>query len=440
MVSSPSSTSLIPFFKFNGSQTRARRLFVAGLSAVLAGLLAVMIFEIVEHTRHRSRSTSNVFALDPGFNISAVAALAQTLPARSWEFGTATQALLELYNPEYSVFGSQPFPVPSLHPSAIPALAYAQAHITIGTGSNSLANGSGAVGDPASLGVGAVMLSKTNSTFVAACQDEIDFLVSGAPRYINGAISQRVNSAELWADFIYMAPPYLAYFGAATNNASLMETAYTQCGLYREVLLLGSNSSTPSALNSSTTDGRWRHIIGPPSPDIGLWSTGNGWAAAGMARVLATIMKAPAAQNATWKADAVANLTGWIKEIVDGARSSPVDGNLLRNYLDNTTADGMGFGEISGSSLLASVAYRMVVLAPDAFSPVSTYVAWADSIRAELGKDGHVTSNGTVTPAVNPLGWWESTPWTSGSPEGQNFVVLMYAAWRDCVSAGVCET
>ncbi|KAJ7123387.1 hypothetical protein C8R44DRAFT_783748 [Mycena epipterygia] len=93
--------------------------------------------------------------------------------------------------------------------------------------------------------------------------------------------------------------------------------------------------------------------------------------------------------------------------------------------------------------MLAAVAYRMAVMAPAAF-PASTYVAWADTIRVVLGGvdaagNPHVTSGGIVTPAVNPLGWSDTAPWTAGSPEGNNFVVLMYAAWRDCIFAGVCR-
>jgi rhamnogalacturonyl hydrolase YesR len=214
-----------------------------------------------------------------------------------------------------------------------------------------------------------------------------------------------------------MAPPFIAYFAADSNNASLLETAYLQCGLYREVLLFGSNASTFSTPRTSVTNGLWHHIVGPQSHEPGLWSSSNGWAAAGMSRVLATVMKAPVAAGTSWQAAAITDLTSWIKEIVDGARGSPIDGGLLRNYLNDTTT-GHGFGEISGSSLIAAVAYRMVVLAPDAF-PAKTYVPWADSIRTVLGSDDasanpHITSNGTATPAVNPLAWLDTTPWTAG--------------------------
>ncbi|KAJ7191166.1 hypothetical protein B0H12DRAFT_1332213 [Mycena haematopus] len=388
-------------------------------------------------------ATTSFTPFDPGFNISAVAAVAKALPSHSWEFGTATEALLELQNPLLSIFGPAPFPVRTLDPSTVPGLAYAQAKIVIGTGANGLSDGDGAVGDPASLGVGAVMLGKTNSTFADAAASEIEYITGEAPRWVNGAISQRTDVAELWADWMSMAPPFIAYFAADSHNASLLETAYIQCGLYRQVVLLDSNSATFDPVGSSSTNGSWHHIVGPQSADPGLWSTGNGWAAMGMARVLATVLKAPVAWGTSWRADAIRDLTAWIKEIVDGARSWSTDEGLLRNYLDDTSGDGHGFGEISGSSMLAAVAYRMVVHAPEAFDP-EIYIPWADSIRTVLGEDDsdgnpHVTSSGIVTPAVNPLGWGDTAPWTAGSPEGNNFVVLLYAAWRDCIFAGLCK-
>ncbi|KAJ7233097.1 family 88 glycosyl hydrolase [Mycena rebaudengoi] len=358
----------------------------------------------------------------PGFDMEKVASLAESLPEQSWEFGTAAEALLELYNPELSVFG-KPFPVAKTSPDSIKALSYAREKITIGN--TGLSDGNGATGDPASLGVSAVMLGKSDKKYSDAATVQLAYLLDSGkvPRYENGAISHRVEAPELWADFMYMAPPFLAFYAADSDNATLLEETYKQCGLYRDVL-------------QSKDKGMWQHIIGPQggATDRGHWSTGNGWAAAGMARVLATIMHAPVAKPAAWRDSAVNDLSAWIKEILDTAREAPADGGLLRNYLDDTSP-AHGFGEIAGSSLLASVAYRMAVLQPAAFG--AEYVKWADGVRGVLA-DGHVV-NGVATPAVNPHDWHDTKPDTNGSPEGQGMVVLMYAAWRDCVNAGTCQ-
>ena len=171
-----------------------------------------------------------------------------------------------------------------------------------------------------------------------------------------------------------MAPPFIAYYGAATNDEPLLRKAAEQCVLYRQILQ--ANTTAPYK-------GVWEHIIGANSQDRGLWSTGNAWAAAGATRVLATIMKAPIAYSCSWRSEVIEKLTEVIKEIIDGAMNSPPDDGLLRNYL-NDTVTAHGYGEISGSSLLASVVYRMAVLQPDCFT--WKYIEWADGIRTTFDK------------------------------------------------------
>ncbi|CAA7268314.1 unnamed protein product [Cyclocybe aegerita] len=375
----------------------------------------------------------NAFPFSPGFDIKKVAAQAVALPTHSWEYGTTTQALLELYNPELSVFGQSPFPVPSVDVNDIRALGYVAKSVRFGNGYAALDRGNGAAGDPASMGVGALMVGKTNATFAKAADDTIKGLLEDVPRYWNGAISHRANTAELWADFMYMVPPYLAYYAADKEDEGLLRESVRQCQLYRDILQSDTNEAYKGA---------WRHIIGPESQDTGLWSTGNAWAAAGMTRVLATVNKSSFVTNSTWRAQATNNLTRYIKEIVDGARGSNQQDGLLRNYWNDRNTQGHGFGEISGSSLLAAVVYRMAVLQPEVFT--ASYVQWADDLRTTLaGNDAngnpHITSTGIATPAVNPLGWLDTRPFTKGSPEGNAFVVLMYAGWRDCVKAGKCS-
>jgi rhamnogalacturonyl hydrolase YesR len=136
----------------------------------------------------------------------------------------------------------------------------------------------------------------------------------------------------------------VAYQAVQKNNVSLMAETVRQIGLYRDVLKGGN-------LN-------WQHIIGPQSQDTGLWSTGNGWAAFGMCRVLHTLQKWPASSGSL--GSQAGQLKSWIKEILDGAMGSGTDNGMLRNYLN----DGSWFGEISGTALLTAIAYRMAVNDP----------------------------------------------------------------------------
>lgn len=138
------------------------------------------------------------FPFSPGFNIAKVVELGEAVSSHSWEYGVTSQALLELFNPSISVFGSRPFPVSTLRKENVKSLTYASSKIVIGEGANALSDGDGAVGDPASLGVSAVLLGRRNQTFAIAAADQLDYVVNGAPRAPNGAISHRVDIVELW--------------------------------------------------------------------------------------------------------------------------------------------------------------------------------------------------------------------------------------------------
>jgi hypothetical protein len=135
---------------------------------------------------------------DPGFNIEKVVLRAIELPSHSWEYGTATEMLLELLDPDISVFGWAPFPVPYKDQDDVAGMAYAADKIVLGTGANGLSDGDGAVGDPASLGTGAVLLGKLQSKYADGADEEVEYITTEAPRFWNGAISHRVDVAELW--------------------------------------------------------------------------------------------------------------------------------------------------------------------------------------------------------------------------------------------------
>ncbi|KAH8831466.1 family 88 glycosyl hydrolase [Flagelloscypha sp. PMI_526] len=371
------------------------------------------------------------------FDIKKVVAKAVEFPSHSWEYGTAVEALLEIYNPELSVFGKKPFPAPTVAKEDVLGLKYAASVITIGTGKDSLADGDGAVGDPASLGVSAYLLGKTNQTFMDATLRQLDYVVNGAPRNTsNGAISHRADVVELWSDFIYMAPPFMAYMGAETSNITLLEDALRQITAYHEVMNAPMRNTTPP-------HNLWLHIVGPQSADLSAWGTGNGWASAGSTRVLATILKAPCAPE-SFKTKAKTKITAILKEMFDGVLAAKKDGDLYRNYLDDYESP-HGFGELAGMSMLSNAVFRMAVLVPEVFGKHSKYVKFAKETLAILGradKNGkpYVTEEGVVRPTVNPLGWGDTTPFETGSPEAQGFVSLAYAAFRDCVQANKCDS
>jgi rhamnogalacturonyl hydrolase YesR len=237
----------------------------------------------------------------------------------------------------------------------------------------------------------------------------------------------------LRSDSVYMFPPFLAYYAAVHNDAALLNRTVRQLELYRAGLQRGS--------------GAWSHIQGG-NADNWQWSSGNGWAAYGMTRVLATIQNGP--WSSAVKAEYVPQLTTWIKEIIDGAMRSSVSliwyvshstaitsnidkrasNGLLHNYLDDSSS----LPETSGTSLLAATVYRMAVLAPSVFN--SSYLAWAQSSVGAISRN--VGADGVIAPAVNPYSYRSNTPYTAGSPEGQAWALSLYAARRDCIASEIC--
>jgi rhamnogalacturonyl hydrolase YesR len=212
-----------------------------------------------------------------------------------------------------------------------------------------------------------------------------------------------------------MVPPFLAYYAVATKNLTVMREALRQGQLYRDVLGV-------SASGNNSGQGLWRHIIGPQSTDLGLWSTGNGWAAMGMTHVLAI---AKHSGLGALLSDEISTLKSVVKDILDGAirvdKAEPAE-PLLRNYLNNTS----WFGELSGTSLLAATAYRVAELDPVTFG--QEYVDWADEKRVAV--EARINNGtGLLAPVINPLGWGDRTPATE-SPEGQSFGIMLFAAER----------
>jgi len=152
------------------------------------------------------------------------------------------------------------------------------------------------------LGLGQAVLLRNHTRadigdtrFSTAAGEQLGYLLNDAPRADSGAISHREGEVELWcvlrtlsiltphvwpggttnisfcalrksrSDFIYMAPPFIAYFGALQDDAgglALLQAAYDQIRLYRDALF-DSNVSL------------WRHIALGSSQDSGHWATGT---------------------------------------------------------------------------------------------------------------------------------------------------------------------
>lgn len=193
-----------------------------------------------------------------------------------------------------------------------------------------------------------------------------------------------------------MIHPALASWSVEVQDTSYVLEAAKQAGLYREIL---------QANTTAAWKGLWTHIVGPESQTLGIWLTGNGWAAMGMSRVLATLLHWPATANTSKSQQA--NLKKWIYEILHGAMNTELASNgLLKNYLvggpkgqdDPPSAD---YGDATGTAMIAAVVYRMAVMDPGSTS--QSYLTWAGKLLKAVSRV--VSSDGLVTNTVNPLNW-----------------------------------
>ncbi|KII90447.1 hypothetical protein PLICRDRAFT_38994 [Plicaturopsis crispa FD-325 SS-3] len=422
-----------------------------------------------------------------------------------WELGTRAQALLEWSATQYSVMSSTSLPppasVPSYEVSPISLVFDIAKSVVSGraksngnvTGPQPLVQ-DGSAADPASIGPAVLLANWTGMgsadglDYAGAAKDQLDFLFQNVPKTSDGAISHRTEYVQLWSDFVYMVPPFLAYYGVLSENRTLLLEGYNQISLYRNYL------------RDSSAGGMWKHVLlGPSGNDDGHWSTGNGWAAAGMLRVLATIQNS---QYANTLKSQQKDLANWVQEIHDGIYPHLDSTDLFKNYPDrdlSTDASTLNFYDASSTALLASTVYRlsaqwgvhkhlpfaersrMALSAPanstntmrkrQTESSTSTAATSASESRSESSASSsahsdtssasgsatasasassstssaptasstavaglaHITAEGWLTPVVNPHSYGSEG---SMSPEGQAFVVEMQAAWRDWVAAG----
>ncbi|KAI0260506.1 Six-hairpin glycosidase-like protein [Gloeopeniophorella convolvens] len=354
----------------------------------------------------------------PGLNLTTLRLVRQNainISTRSWEIGTLAEALTEVEWSRLSTFA--PGSVPP--PPRLPWYEHASDVLTIAedtidqkaNGTLALADGDGSVGDPASLGQAVLLCNWTrvdllDTRFSSAAGEQLGFLLGFAPRADSGAISHREDQVQLWADFVYMAPPFIAYFGALQADAggpALLQIAYDQVRLYRDALF-------------DVDVSLWRHVVFGSFEDPGHWATGNGWAAAGAMRVLATIKRSSfALQFRPQQAD----LEQWVDEILTGVWQHQQSNGTLLNYIDQPDS----FADSSATALLAATTLRYSILTGDTKHD-------AAALRAMQLVFNSIDDDGWLLNTVNPDVF--NAPNINGthSAEGQSFVLLLAAAWN----------
>ena len=182
-----------------------------------------------------------------------------------------------------------------------------------------------------------------------------------APRSADGILYHVFDGPEMWSDGLNGAPPFFAAMGR-------YDEALAQIEGYRKRLW----NPEKKLLAHIWDDGK-RQL-----KDASFWGGGNGWAAAGLARVLRCL---PANRHQDRE-----RLITWAKDIVDGCLQHQRSDGLFHDVVDKPST----FVETNLAQMLAFAIYEGVRAA---WLPAA-YSAHADSLRAaaraKMDPDGYI--------------------------------------------------
>ena len=217
----------------------------------------------------------------------------------------------------------------------------------------------------------------------------LDWIRKGAPRNAEGILYHVFRGSEMWSDGFNCAPPFLAAMGFH-DEAIVQIEGYSQRLWNPEKKLLA----------HIWDDGKKQF------KDGAFWGGGNGWAAAGLARVLRSLPSERSQDRA--------HLAAFAREIIDGCLQHQRPDGLFHNVVDQPDT----FVETNLAQMLAFAIYEGTAAA---WLPAS-YKQHADRMRAaarlKMDADGYV-QGACGAPSFNSPG---------ASTEAQAFCIMMEAA------------
>lgn len=250
------------------------------------------------------------------------------------------------------------------------------------------------VTDPAANGEGVLFAAKETGDpkYKDGAARMLAYLLKTAPRTADGTLHHIDHKPQVWVDSMYMAPPFLAVAGAPAEAVKQIEG-------FRRILW------NPQARLFS-------HIWDDGKKAFerkAYWGVGNGWAAAGMTRVIRAL---PEPMSADRK-----RLTGYVREVIEGCLKHRRPDGLFHDVVD----DPKTFVETNLAQMLSYSIFRGV---KGGWLPGS-FLKDAETMRR------------AAAAKVDALGYVQGV---CGSPtfekpgtatEGQAFFILMEAAARD---------
>lgn len=297
-----------------------------------------------------------------------------TMQRDAWEQGVAAQAFLEMGEEQLVVMMAREAAVRQIPDGR---LAYLGCF--------------GGVTDPAANGEALLYAAGVTGEerLRRAAGRMLDYLLERAPKTKDGILYHVDNKPQVWVDSMYMAPPFLAVAGHPQEAIKQIE------GMRR--LLWDPKKKLFSAIWDDGLNDFHRKDF---------WGVGNGWAAAGMARIIRALPEEMAAEKK--------RLVGYVREVLDGCLAHQRKDNLFHDVVDKPST----FVETNLAQMLAYTIYRGVA------------EAWLDSSYLKKAERMREAAHAKVDDRGYVQGVCGSPNFDSPgtATEGQAFFLLMEAA------------
>lgn len=300
-----------------------------------------------------------------------------SMQRHSWEQGVAMQAFLEQGDMDIVI-----------------AMAKEASYRHLPDGRTAVLDDSTASTDPCSVGEALLAASRAtgDAQLTSAYEQLLNWALHLAPANREGIVYHFADSTQFWIDSMYMLPPFLA-------NAGHYTAALKQIAGYCKVLF-----HPEKKMFSHQWDDAKQVFLREDA-----WGVGNGWAMAGIARVIAALPQ-------EYETDRQ-RLIAFLLPLIDTVLSYMTPEGLFHDVIDNADT----FVEGNLSQMLAYTLYRGMQggwLHTD-------YLKYAETLRnaANRAVDQYgLVQNVCGAPHFDKPGI---------APEGQAFYLLMEAAARD---------
>jgi rhamnogalacturonyl hydrolase YesR len=294
----------------------------------------------------------------------------------AWEQGTASQALIAIGRKDLAILFAKD------------AVVRQNAEGRLGI----LGNDPG-VTDPASNGE-AVLLAwheTGDEKYKLAADKQYAYLKNSAPKTKDGVLHHVTYARQVWSDASFMAPPFLALMGD-------FDEAVLQIEGFRKYLM-------------DKEKKLYYHVWDEEKNEFArklLWGGGNGWTAAGIAKIIHLLPEA--------RSDLRTKLTGYGKEVIDGCLAYMRPDGLFHDIIDDSSS----FVETNLAQMIAFAIYSGLKSGWLGLE----YKEKADAMR--LAAHSKVDAYGIVQGACGSPSFDKS----GTSTEAQSFFLMMESAFH----------